>query len=112
VNAFGRLAALSGAVAVVAGAFGAHALAGDPAQWMKTGGEYQLIHAVAAFAARRFPLASTFLLFGSWLFAGSLYGLALGGGHWLGPITPIGGGLMILGWGALALSNREERYER
>jgi uncharacterized membrane protein YgdD (TMEM256/DUF423 family) len=31
-----------------------------------------------------------------------LYGLALLGWRWLGPITPVGGALLILGWLALA----------
>ncbi|MDQ7049098.1 MAG: DUF423 domain-containing protein [Enterobacterales bacterium] len=35
------------------------------------------------------------------LFSGSLYGLSLSGQKWLGPITPIGGLLMILGWAFL-----------
>ena len=45
------LAALSGAVAVAAGAFGAHGASGQAQAWLKTGGEYQLIHAVAALVA-------------------------------------------------------------
>ena len=32
------------------------------------------------------------------LFAGSLYALALGGPRWLGPITPLGGVCLLLGW--------------
>ncbi len=38
------------------------------------------------------------------LFSGSLYGLSLTGQKWLGPITPIGGLLMILGWAFLMLA--------
>ena len=45
------LAALSGALAVAAGAFGAHGASGAAADWLKTGAQYQLIHAVAALAA-------------------------------------------------------------
>ena len=45
------LAGLSGAIAVGAGAFGAHGASGEAAEWLKTGGHYQLIHAVAALVA-------------------------------------------------------------
>ena len=45
------LAGLSGAMAVAAGAFGAHGASGEAAEWLKTGGHYQLIHAVAALVA-------------------------------------------------------------
>ncbi|MCG6119697.1 MAG: DUF423 domain-containing protein, partial [Blastomonas sp.] len=45
------LAAVSAAIAVAAGAFGAHAAAGEQqAEWLRTGGMYQLVHAVAALA--------------------------------------------------------------
>ena len=39
---------------------------------------------------------------GIFLFSGSLYGLALLGWRWLGPVTPVGGALFIVGWLALA----------
>jgi uncharacterized membrane protein YgdD (TMEM256/DUF423 family) len=38
------------------------------------------------------------------LFSGSLYGLALGGPSWLGPVTPLGGVSFILAWIALILA--------
>lgn len=96
----GILAALSAALAVAAGAFGAHAAAGEQqAEWLRTGGLYQLIHAVAAIAimgtARGPALA---LLAGSALFAVTLYAMALGAPRWFGAITPIGGTLLIGGW--------------
>jgi len=40
----GMVAALSGALAVAAGAFGAHGVEGKAAEWLRTGGQYQLIH--------------------------------------------------------------------
>ena len=47
----GVLAALSAAVAIAAGAFGAHGAAKpQAAEWLRTGGLYQLIHAVGALA--------------------------------------------------------------
>ncbi|KQN02513.1 MULTISPECIES: DUF423 domain-containing protein [Sphingomonas] len=100
------LAALSGAIAVAAGAFGAH-WAGDAArELLKTGSHYQLVHAVAALVALKMDARGPAWLFvvGGLLFAGSLYGLAAGGGRWLGPITPIGGALLIGGWLWLAWS--------
>lgn len=100
------LAALSGAIAVAAGAFGAHGASGEAAEWLKTGAQYQLVHVVAALVALKMEARGPAWLFvvGGVLFAGSLYGLAAGGGRWLGPITPIGGALLIGGWLWLAWS--------
>ena len=96
---FEMLACLSAAIAIAAGAFGAHAAAGPAVEWLKTGGTYQLIHAAAVLAtARRFPGPALVLLFGSCIFSFSLYALALGGPHLLGAVAPIGGSMMILGW--------------
>ncbi|WNO52672.1 DUF423 domain-containing protein [Stakelama saccharophila] len=94
------LAALSGAMAVAAGAFGAHGASGDAAEWLKTGGQYQLIHAVAALVALRLEAKAPAILFlgGATLFAGTLYLMALGLPRWLGAITPIGGTALIVGW--------------
>ena len=93
------LLALSGAVAVIAGAYGAHGVSGRAAEWLTTGAHYQMIHAVAGLAALgkgRGPAA--LLLLGAALFAGTLYALAFGGPRWLGAVTPLGGLGMILGW--------------
>jgi uncharacterized membrane protein YgdD (TMEM256/DUF423 family) len=38
------------------------------------------------------------------LFSGSLYALCLGGGSVFGPLTPLGGVSLIIGWLALALA--------
>jgi uncharacterized membrane protein YgdD (TMEM256/DUF423 family) len=103
-----RLAALSGAIAVMAGAFGAHATSGKPAEWLRTGAEYQMIHAVAALVAARSGghLAAALLLGGSILFAATLYAIAVGAPHWLGAVTPLGGIGMIAGWLSLAGKTR------
>lgn len=94
------LAALSAALAIAAGAFGAHgASSPQAAEWMRTGGLYQLIHAVAAISlvtAARGP--AVLLLVGAAIFAFTLYAMAIGGPRWLGAVTPIGGSLMIAGW--------------
>jgi uncharacterized membrane protein YgdD (TMEM256/DUF423 family) len=100
------LAGLSGAVAVGAGAFGAHGASGEAAEWLKTGGHYQLIHAVAALVAWQMGARGPAWLFlaGGALFAGTLYLMALGCPRWLGAVTPIGGALLIAGWLWLAMS--------
>ena len=102
------LAALSGAIAVAAGAFGAHGASGPAVEWLKTGAQYQLIHAVAALVALRMNAPGPGWLFvvGSALFAGTLYAMALGAPHWLGAITPIGGAALIGGWLWLAWTLR------
>ncbi|RZF66160.1 DUF423 domain-containing protein [Sphingomonas populi] len=99
-------AALSGALAVGAGAFGAHGASGQAQAWLKTGGEYQLIHAVAALVAVQIGARGPGWLFvaGGFVFAGTLYLMALGLPRWLGAVTPIGGVLLIAGWLWLAWS--------
>lgn len=94
------LAALSGAMAVAAGAFGAHGAQGQAVEWLKTGGHYQLVHAVAALVALQFGARGPAWLFvlGGLVFAGTLYLMALGLPRWLGAVTPIGGAAMIVGW--------------
>lgn len=94
-------AALSGALAVAAGAFGAHGAAdAKAAEWLRTGGQYQLIHAVAALLALRLEAKGPAALFvaGGAIFAVTLYAMAFGAPRWLGAVTPIGGTLLIVGW--------------
>lgn len=98
-TALAILAAISAAMAISAGAFGAHAAQGAAVEWLKTGGFYQLIHAVAVLViVQRFPSAAWLLLIGSLIFSLSLYAMALGAPRWFGAITPIGGLTMIIGW--------------
>jgi len=104
------LAALNGLMGVAAGAFGAHG-ASDPQvkSLLQTGAQYQIVHAVAALACFGLlrnmvtwaGLAGWLFGFGALIFGGSLYLLALSGVKILGAITPIGGVLMIAGWGVL-----------
>lgn len=107
--ALGGVAAL---LAVVLGAFGAHALKGrvDPAMlavW-HTGVEYHVYHALGLLAVGlvvgRLP-DSALLRWSGWLmvagialFSGSLYALALSGERWLGAATPLGGFAFIAAW--------------
>jgi len=108
------VAALNGLIAVAAGAFGAHALktrlAPADLAIFEVGARYQMYHAlallaVAAVAAAKpsaaVSAAGVCFALGIILFSGSLYGLSLLGWKWLGPITPIGGGLFLVGWGLL-----------
>ncbi len=94
------LAALSGALAIAAGAFGAHRAEGVAVEWLRTGGQYQLIHAVAALVALKFGVRGVAWAFvvGAAIFAGTLYAMAFGAPRWLGAITPIGGTILILAW--------------
>lgn len=110
-------AAISGAISVAAGAFGAHALkarlAPDLLAVFETGARYEMYHALgmglAAWAASRFPGAAAgwaggLFLAGTVLFSGSLYALALTGVRGLGLVTPFGGVAFVAGWIALALA--------
>jgi|HubBroStandDraft_3_1064219.scaffolds.fasta_scaffold171497_2 uncharacterized membrane protein YgdD (TMEM256/DUF423 family) len=106
-----RLAAASGFISVVAGAFGAHG-ATDPAakDLLRTGAQYQAIHALAVLAwaalVRGEGAASSWaprlFLAGTVLFSGSLYALALGAPRLTGLVTPLGGLMFLAGWAALA----------
>lgn len=112
------LGALSGFLAVAAGAFGAHALrevlTPDLLAAFETGARYQMYHAlalllVAALIAvsprpRLFATAGWCFVLGTLLFSGSLYLLALTGIRWWGAVTPVGGVLFLLGWGLLAIA--------
>ena len=104
-------AALSAALAVAAGAFGAHGAATPKAaEWLRTGGLYQLTHAIAAIAiARHFPRSAGVMLIGAAIFALTLYAMALGAPRWLGAATPIGGTLMIAGWLAVGWTAMRQR---
>jgi uncharacterized membrane protein YgdD (TMEM256/DUF423 family) len=106
------LAAANGFIAVAFGAFGAHGLTGKIADNFlsayETAVHYHFYHALALFGVALLLQRSgekTVLMASGWafvigilLFSGSLYGLALGAPRWLGPITPIGGVALLLGW--------------
>ncbi|MGB0166975.1 MAG: DUF423 domain-containing protein [Luteibaculum sp.] len=101
-------------IAISLGAMGAHALeskiSAEQLESFKTGVLYLLIHAIALIALsgiiRKLPY--TLLLGGAVLFSFSIFLLAtrdlIGIESWvcfLGPITPLGGLLMISGWALL-----------
>lgn len=98
------LLALAGAMAVIAGAYGAHGVSGKAAEWLTTGAQYGMIHAVAGLVAlARSRAAAALMLLGAVLFAGTLFAMAFGGPKMLGAVTPFGGLAMILGWLWLAV---------
>lgn len=112
---FFSLGAVSGAIAVAAGAFAAHGLkarlAPDLLAVFDTAARYQMFHALAllaaAWAASRWPgrrarAAGWCFIGGTIVFSGSLYVLALSGLRAWGAITPVGGVLFIVGWLLLA----------
>jgi uncharacterized membrane protein YgdD (TMEM256/DUF423 family) len=109
-----------GAAAVILGAFGAHGLEEhltvDQEKSYETAVIYHLAHVLAGLYAisvvkednRWAQLSALFFILGILLFSGSLYFLSTA--HltsiplaWIGPITPIGGLFLILGWLSLAL---------
>ena len=112
---FFTLACVLGLAGVALGAFGAHALKGQLAADLlpvyETGVRYLLLHALAllavAWACTRWPGPLTtsggvLLATGIGLFSGSLVLMALTGVRSLGIITPVGGILLLAGWGCLA----------
>ena len=109
------LGAVLAGLGVAAGAFGAHALRNrltpELLAVFETGVRYQVYHALAllalGLALERWPAAP--FAWAGWafaggivLFAGSLYALALTGTRAWGAVTPLGGLLLLLGWGVFA----------
>jgi uncharacterized membrane protein YgdD (TMEM256/DUF423 family) len=113
-------------IAVLLGAFGAHALKAiltpEKLQSYETGVRYQLMHALALIALsiygqlhktndivnKGIGWAAHFFIVGCILFSGSIYGLSLlsvihpSWAFLLGPVTPIGGLGFMLGWASWA----------
>lgn len=107
------LAAFLGLTGVALGAFGAHALRELlPTRTLEaftTATRYQLLHAIALLALVGLPIlqlrerawVARLWGVGILLFSGSIYLMAATGWRWLGPVTPVGGGCLIGGWGVL-----------
>lgn len=109
------IGALLGLTGVALGAFGAHGLderlqANGRADTFETAVRYHLIHAVALIAvgalafntpSTAIQLAGLLMTVGTLIFSGALYILAIFDVRIMGAIAPIGGALMIAGWGAL-----------
>lgn len=107
-------AGLNGLAAVTAGAAAQHLWVDEPARALAdTAIRYGLPHAAALLALGALPtpsralargllsLAGAILALGVTLFAGGLYSLAAGAPKELTYVVPVGGSLMILGWGLL-----------
>ena len=102
---FISIGAFSAGLAVLIGAFGAHALKDKLGVYelsvFETGSKYHFYHSLALIAygalGKRSHVGILFLL-GIIIFSGSLYLLAILGIKKLGMITPIGGTLFILAW--------------
>lgn len=105
------LAGISGLLAVMLGAFGAHALKAQLAPTLyaayQTGVEYQFYHTLALLMvgllrqqseSTHLQWAGRAFVAGILLFSGSLYLLALTGVKALGMVTPLGGVLFMIGW--------------
>ncbi|MHB0754424.1 DUF423 domain-containing protein [Polaribacter sp. M15] len=117
-----QLALISGTVfgllSVIFGAFGAHILkkklTNDQLQSFETGVKYQMYHAIVLLVLG-FELTTPVsinayviyaFIIGIILFSFSIYGLVLSAANnkklkFLGPITPLGGLFLIIGWGLL-----------
>ncbi|MGG6230167.1 DUF423 domain-containing protein [Tenacibaculum sp. SDUM215027] len=107
--------ALFGMLAVIFGAFGAHALqkvlSNEQLKSFETGVKYQMYHAlVLLFIGSYFKVPNSAIYYafviGIILFSFSIYGLVLSDAKgkkmkFLGPITPLGGLLLIVGWALL-----------
>jgi uncharacterized membrane protein YgdD (TMEM256/DUF423 family) len=115
---FLKSGSIFGALGVMIGAFGAHALkpmleATNRLETFETAVQYQFYHAFALLVLgllilwfkpqRAFTVAGYAFIGGILIFSGSLYILCTTGITWLGAITPIGGGLMIAGWGSMLI---------
>lgn len=111
------LASLSGFFAVALGAFGSHglkkAVSPELVDVFNVAVTYQFYHTFALIAvalsgywvaSRAIDWAAYCFMAGTALFSGSLYLYVMTGEKWLGPITPMGGGLLMLGWLLFAVS--------
>lgn len=115
------MGALYGLLAVVFGAFGAHALkkklTPELLHSFETGVKYQMYHALVLLVlgfnlSFDGPLDSAMVncfIFGTLLFSFSIYALCLSAAkgeklQFLGPVTPIGGLLLVIGWALLLYS--------
>jgi uncharacterized membrane protein YgdD (TMEM256/DUF423 family) len=85
-----------------------------PFQSWSTATQYQILHSVALLslhaaskqgaASSQYDLAAKLWISGTVLFSGSIYGLSVGGPRLLGPVTPLGGLLLMAGWVAFGVA--------
>lgn len=128
---FIRIGAISGALAVIFGAFGAHALKNilteEALNTFHTGVTYQFYHSIALLivgllmvstpVSKGLKRAGYLFTGGIILFSGSLYVLTLlkatgdVGLKSIGLITPIGGLLFVMGWICLAFGVSQSAHK-
>ena len=114
------VAALYGGLAIILGAFGAHALkkifTPEQIASFETGVKYQMYHAIVLLIiGTQLPLVNSLevvmvwlFIIGTLLFSFSIYGLCISSAKGnkikiLGPITPLGGLLLVAGWVCLLI---------
>ena len=112
------IGAASMALAVLAGALGAHTLqarfvAERGAEWWEKAARYHALHALGLIGYGLFLRGRAHTTWpgccfvaGTLLFSGSLYALALGAPRWCGMITPFGGTVWIVAWIGFAVQAR------
>lgn len=115
------IGALFGLLAIIFGAFGAHALKksfnAEQIASFETGVKYQMYHALVllmiGFNLNLETSLEKYMVYcfivGTFLFSFSIYGLCISGAkgnkwRFLGPVTPLGGVLLVIGWGLLLYS--------
>lgn len=111
--------AVLGALAVMIGAFGAHALkeslSAHELEVFATGSQYHFYHAIALVLYGLYGKGPKWpgyaFITGTVLFSGSLYGVAILHAPNLGTITPIGGLAFIVGWIGFAVAAKKAKPE-
>ncbi|GAB5474856.1 MAG: DUF423 domain-containing protein [Maribacter sp.] len=115
------MGALFGLLSVIFGAFGAHALkkrlSEEQLRSFETGVKYQMYHAllllVLGFNLNLSTALEQYMVYcfmlGTFLFSFSIYGLTLSAAkgkklRFLGPVTPLGGLFLVIGWSLLLYS--------
>ncbi|XP_046414496.1 transmembrane protein 256 [Neodiprion pinetum] len=104
-----RLAAFSGALAVVLGAYGSHRqypkeTARDSMRIFETANRYHFIHTLALLGlplCRASNVAGVFMVSGILMFCGPCYYFAFTSDKRFSKVTPFGGTCFILGWLAM-----------
>jgi uncharacterized membrane protein YgdD (TMEM256/DUF423 family) len=117
------IAAAALALAVLLGAFGAHALRDrlSPASLAvyRTAVDYHFWHGLGLLGvgalmiawpqSTRLAWVAGLMMVGLLLFCGGLYTLALGGPPWLGALAPVGGTAFVAAWALLAVCAWQRR---
>ncbi len=111
-RAFLALGALFGLIAVAMAAYASHGLAPDRAALANTGASLGAWHALALIGTgllaerrrgRLVPAAGVLFVAGTLMFCGGIFVRALTELS-LGPVTPLGGVLLLVGWGVLGVA--------